>query len=321
VPTDARLIGPHLPLGRGLLRAASRAEEIGATAIQIFTDNPTAWRRRSEPPAELDAFRQRLAAARIGPIAVHAPYLVNLCGSSDDFWLRSVDTMANELRVAALYAARYVVMHIGSHRGLGREQGIGRLVRGLTAVLEQASAALVDGDGLPRLVLENSAGMGDGIGASLEDIADIFSAADAAGLPIDRLGVCLDTAHLWAAGYDISGEAGVERLARRVDELIGRENVAMLHLNDSRTRLGSRLDRHEHIAAGELGSHGIRELLTDPWLATLPTYLETPGMDSGYDRVNLERVRLLLAGEVLPELPPEAFKMRGSRTRTGPPSG
>jgi Endonuclease IV len=152
-----------MPLAGGLLRAADRAVQIGARTIQVFTDNPTAWRRRAAPPAELAEFRARLAAANIGPIAVHAPYLVNLCGANDDFWARSVKTMANELVVGRDYGAGFVVMHIGSHRGLERETGIERLVRGLAVVLAEADATLesarLDGaaDGpLPRLVLENA---------------------------------------------------------------------------------------------------------------------------------------------------------------------
>ncbi len=323
-PIAGRLIGPHLPLAGGLLKAAARAESIGATAIQIFTDNPTAWQRRAEPPAQLAAFRERLRAAGVGQIAIHAPYLVNMCGASEDFWHRSVATMTSELRVGAQYGARFVVMHIGSHRGLGRAEGMSRLVDGLRRVLDQVPAGQpADGQvgvsSTPKLVLENAAGSGDGIGASVEDLADIFDAAARAGLAMDRLGACLDTAHLWGAGYDIAGEQGVNGLVVRIDALLGRERVVMLHLNDSRAAQGSRRDLHEHIAAGQLGSTGMAELLNHEWLATLPTFLETPGMDSGYDQINLDRVRLLLSGEKLPALPPEAFGVRGSRARTGPP--
>jgi len=315
-----RVIGPHLPLGGGLLKAAARAREIGATAIQVFTDNPTAWRRRAAPPAHLAEFRRRLDDAHVGPLAVHAPYLVNLCGANDDFWQRSVATMANELRVGALYGAQFVVMHIGSHRGLERSEGIRRLVRGLGAVLAQADEATPANDQLPRLVLENAAGTGDGIGASVEDLADILAAAATAGLAMDRIGVCLDTAHLWGAGYDIGDDAGIDRLVGQIDRLVGRQAVVMLHLNDSRTSLGSHLDRHEHIGAGQLGEAGLHELLNHPWLATLPTYLETPGMDSGYDGINLDRARRIADGERLAQLPDEAFDMHRSQARTGPPA-
>ena len=318
-----RRVGPHLPLGGGLVKAAGRATEIGATAVQVFTDNPTAWRRRREPPRALAEFRKRLAEAGIGPVAVHAPYLINLCGANEDFWQKSIATVANELAVAATYGASFLVMHVGSHRGLGRDEGIRRLVAGMNRALSIAAErhqASGNGSGaLPLLVLENATGSGDGIGASIEDLADILVASSATGLPMDRLGVCLDTAHLWGAGYDVSTEAGVRSFVARVDELVGRDKVVMLHLNDSRTTLGSKLDRHEHIGAGEVGENGMRELLSEPWLATLPTYLETPGMDEGFDRVNLDRVRMVIEGESLPKLPPEAFATRRSRARTPPP--
>lgn len=318
---ETRQIGPHLPLATGLLKAAARAAEIGATAVQIWTDNPTAWRRRQEQPKALAEFRDRLRAGGVRSIAVHAPYLINLCGADEDFWNKSIHTVVNELRVARLYGADSVVMHIGSHRGLGREAGIARLIEGLRVVQDETADDLEDASGsaMPRLVLENSAGTGDGIGATLEDLADILDAAASGGLAIDRLGVCLDTAHLWGAGYDVSNEDGLDQLVGRIDDLVGRENVVMLHLNDSRTVLGSHMDRHEHIAAGELGTEGMRGLLTHPWLATLPTYLETPGMDVGYDKVNLDRARLLIEGETPEVLPTEAFEVRGSRTRTAPP--
>jgi deoxyribonuclease-4 len=309
-----RLLGPHLPLGGGLLKAADRARDIGATAIQVFTDNPTAWRRRSAPPPELEAFRARLAEYGIGPLAIHAPYLINLCGTNPDFWERSITTLANELRVGRDYGAKFVVFHIGSHTGAGREQGIERLADGLVRVLAEAP---VDG---PLLVLENAAGMGDGIGASLEDLADILDAAAQRDVPLDRLGLCLDTAHLWAAGIPIDSLSGIVTMGARIDELVGREKVVMLHLNDSRTSCGSRTDRHEHIGAGQIGAEGLRGVLTDPWLRSLPTYLETPGMDLGYDAVNVERARLLIEDAALPDLPPEAFTMRSSRARTPPPT-
>jgi deoxyribonuclease IV len=321
LPTTS--LGPHLSLGAGLLKAADRARDIGATAVQIFTDNPTAWRRRREPPPDLAAFRARLAEYGIGPLAVHAPYLINLCGKDPDFWQRSVTTLVNELRVGADYGARFVVLHIGSHRGLGQAAGIERLAQGLRQTLDAAgevAAGEVAAGGLPLLVLENSAGSGDGVGARLEELAEIVESAVREGVAQDRLGVCLDTAHLWAAGYQVDSADGVDQVARRAEQLLGRERVVMLHLNDARTAAGSRVDRHEHVGAGRIGGPALRAFLTDAWLGTLPTYLETPGMDVGYDAVNLDRVRLLLAGEELPPLPPEAFERRGSRSRSAPPA-
>jgi deoxyribonuclease-4 len=314
-----RLIGPHLQLGQGLLKAADRAQAIGANAVQVFTDNPVAWRRRDELPAELPEFRQRLAAAGIEQLAIHAPYLVNLCGANEEFWARSVATMAHELVVGREYGAQNVVMHIGSHRGDERDSAIERLVRGLAAVLREADQSEPAPGLLPRLVLENAAGTGDGIGSSLEDLADILAAADAAGLPMERLGVCLDTAHLWGGGYDVGSSTWIEWLTERAERLLGRANVVMLHLNDSRVELGSRLDRHEHVGAGKIGRDGLRDLLNHPWLGALPTFLETPGMDAGYDAINLERALMLADGQELPVLPPEAFNLRRGAARSAPP--
>jgi deoxyribonuclease IV len=300
-----RRIGPHLPVRAGLLKAADRAQQIGATAMQLFTDNPTAWRRRSELPAELPAFRQRLAELDIGPLAIHAPYLVNLAGADEKFHQQSIETMVGQLEVGAAYGARFVNMHVGSHRGRGRDEGLRQLVDGLTRVLSSI------GPGGPLLVLENSAGTGDGIGSSIEDLAAVVELAARGRLA--GLGFCLDTAHLWAAGYCIDGEEAVAHFVERVDALLGRQAVVMLHLNDSRSSCGSRVDRHEHIGAGTIGAAGLRAVLQHPWLSALPSYLETPGMDDGYDAINLERVWTLLRGEDLPALPAEAFATRPGR--------
>jgi deoxyribonuclease-4 len=328
VSESKRLIGPHLQLGQGLLKAADRAQAIGASAVQVFTDNPTAWRRRPELPADLPEFRKRLSAGGIDAVAVHAPYLVNLCGADETFWRRSVATMARELVVGREYGAQHVVMHIGSHRGEGREMGIERLVRGLAAVLAQADEMAASGERpvpsaaqaqLPRLVLENAAGTGDGIGSSLEDLAEIMAAADAAGVPLARLGVCLDTAHLWGGGHDVGSSTWIESFTERAERLIGRESIVMLHLNDSRVELGSRLDRHEHVGGGKIGREGLRDLLKHPWLGALPTFLETPGMDSGYDAINLERALMLADDQELPALPPDAFNLRRGAARSAAP--
>src|SRR4051812_1597447 len=139
-PLGTRQIGPHLPLATGLLKAADRARAIGATAVQIWTDNPTAWRRRTEQPKALQDFRERLREGGVKTISVHAPYLINLCGADEVFFHRSIETVVNELRVARLYGADFVVMHIGSHRGMGREQGIARLIAGLGEVLDATAA-------------------------------------------------------------------------------------------------------------------------------------------------------------------------------------
>jgi len=313
---DGRRIGAHLPLGGGMLKAADRAHEIGATAIQIFGDNPTAWRRRTDPPTEQAAFRERLAAHGIGPIAIHAAYLINLAGPDESFFEKSVDVLARELRTAPGFGARYVNVHTGSHRDAGLETGIERLADGVVRVLDQVES----GPDAATLVLENSAGGGFGLGVTVEELADIADAIARRGVPADRVAFCLDTAHLWAAGYRLSDPDEVDVIVDAFDRGLGIDRLVMVHLNDSKSEVGSRLDRHQHVGAGGIGEAGMRALLSHPRLAHVAYLLETPGMDEGYDAINLARAAAIAAGEPVELLPPEALNMRGSRARSAPPA-
>ncbi|HSW42606.1 MAG TPA: deoxyribonuclease IV [Patescibacteria group bacterium] len=324
---DGRPLGAHLPLGTGMVRAVERAHAIGADALQVFIDNPTAWKRRAAAPAELPAFRERLAALGIGPIAVHASYLVNLASPAEDLFERSVALLAHELAAAPDFGARFVNVHVGSHRGAGVAAGVVRVADGVARALEEgggastapvaAADAPVGSEGPPLLVLENAAGSGDGIGASIEELEAIFEALAARGVPAERVGLCLDTAHLWGAGHDVATADGVDGIVEELASRIGLERLVMIHLNDSKATRGSRLDRHEHLGAGEMdGGAGLARFLTHPALARVAYFLETPGMDHGYDAVNVARARSLAAGLPLEPLPPEAFALRGTRSRT-----
>lgn len=312
---NGRRLGAHLPLGDGLVNAADRAVRIGASALQVFTDNPTSWHRRATLPHDLGAFRERLAAADVAPVSVHAPYLVNLAGPEPVFFERSVAVLANELRVAAAYGASFVNVHIGSHRGFGVEAGVERLVDGMARVLSAVDGVADD----VVLVLENGAGGGFGMGSSIAELALIEEAAAAAGIERHRFGWCLDTAHLWGAGHAIDSPAGVDEVLASFDRAIGLGRLRLVHLNDSRSELGSRSDRHEHVAAGRIGGAGLARVLTHPGLDHVPFVLETPGMEDGYDAVNLDRARALVAGRPLADLPAEAFHTRSAKGRSAPP--
>lgn len=297
-----------------MAKAVERAYEIGATALQVFGDNPTAWRRRAEPPADLPAYRERLAARDIGPVAIHASYLINLAGPDKDFFERSVGLLTNDLRGAPAFEARYVNVHIGSHRDTSVASGIGRLASAVARIL-------VDVDDTPeaaRLVLENSSGSGFGLGTDVAELADIAEAISARGVADRRVGFCLDTAHAWAAGADLAEPDEVDAFLADFDRRIGLGRLVMVHLNDSKSERGSRLDRHEHLGAGRIGAAGLARILTHADLAGATYYLETPGMDEGYDAVNVARAYDLAAGRPLADLPPEAMTVRGSRARTGP---
>ncbi len=294
-------LGAHLSHAGGLVRAADRAGRIGANALQVFADNPTAWRRRGEPSPELEAFRERLAALDIRPVAIHAAYLINLAGPNPQLRERSIAVLRSELEVAPGYGARFVNVHVGSHLGTGVEAGVGRVAAAVARVLGEVEG----GPGAATLVLENSAGGGGGVGATVTELAGILDAAAAHGVDPARLAICLDTAHLWGAGYRISEPAEVDTLLAEFDRRIGLGRLAMIHLNDSKAALGSRSDRHQHLGAGAIGVAGLGHLLRQPALAGVAWYLETPGMDDGYDAVNLARARDLAAGRPLQPLPPE----------------
>jgi len=309
---DGRQIGAHLPLGSGMVRAVDRAHEIGADAIQIFGDNPTAWRRRTDPPREQQAFRERLATHGIRPVAIHAAYLVNLAGPDPDFFERSVGVLTHDLQLAPGFAADYVNVHTGSHRGAGVAVGTERLAHGVARVL----ADVERGPDAAMLVLENSSGGGFGLGLTVEELAGIADAIAARGVQADRVGFCLDTAHAWGAGYDLSDPDVADRLLARFDALIGLDRLKMVHLNDSKSELGSRSDRHEHVGAGRIGELGMAHLLRHPLLSNATYFLETPGMDEGYDAINIARAIALAEGRPLEPLPPGAMTLRGRRAGT-----
>jgi deoxyribonuclease IV len=312
---NGRRLGAHLPLAGGMVRAADRAAEIGATAMQVFVDNPTSWRRRAALPDELPAFRERLASHGIAPLSVHAPYLVNLAAPDDEIQDRSIELLASDLRVAAAYGAAFLNVHIGSHRGAGATVGIANVADALRRVLELAGA---EGGGV-AIVLENSAGTGFGLGSSIEELGAIDRAAADAGAPRARLGFCLDTAHLWGAGHRIDTASGVDAVLAAFDAAVGLDRLRMVHLNDSRSGAGARSDRHEHLGGGQIGEDGLARFLTHPGLGHVAYIIETPGMEEGWDAVNLARARDLAAGRRLPPLPPEAFTTRSARGRAAPP--
>ncbi|HEY8922339.1 MAG TPA: deoxyribonuclease IV [Candidatus Limnocylindria bacterium] len=307
-PAGAPRVGMHLGVASGLLKAGRRARQIGATALQIFSDNPTAWRRRPEPPPDAAEFVAFCAREGIAPVAIHASYLINLAGSAEPFARQSLEGLAYEMQRAPAYGATLVNTHIGSHRGDGRARGIARLAANISAVLAGSPEGV-------RLVLENSAGGGDTLGGTLEELAAILEAVPPGDG--DQLAFCLDTAHLWGAGYDISSAEGATAVLDRFDELIGLDRLALVHLNDSRSLLGSRGDRHEHIGAGKIGAAGLAAFLRDPRLpGRTALVMETPGVDEGFDAVNMRRSWLLQGGaDTLPVLPPRAFRTSRASTR------
>jgi deoxyribonuclease-4 len=298
-----------------MVRAASRAAEIGATAIQVFADNPTAWARRSAPPRELPAFREALGRHGIAPLAIHGAYLINLAGPERDFATKSRAVLEADLTAAPGYGARFVNVHTGSHRDTSVAAGIRRVARAVARTLEAVPA----GPEAAMLVLENSAGGGWSVGTTVSELARIADAAGRLGVPEGRLGFCLDTAHAWGAGVRLDAPRSIDRFLEAFDRRIGLRRLVLVHFNDSKAEPGSRHDRHEHLGGGRIGQVGLGHLVRHPWLRHATFILETPGMDAGYDAVNVGRARDLLAGRPLATLPAEAFHLRGSRSRAVAP--
>ena len=303
----------HLALGKGLRRAAERAGEIRAGTVQVFVDNPSAWRRRTAPPKGLDDFRERLVELDVAPVAVHASYLVNLAGPDPVFREHSIEVLASDMASGVAYGASLVNVHTGSHRQTSVSEGIERVAQAVAAVLERQEATPTS-----ILVLENAAGGGDSIGRTIEEHARIAELAATLGVAERRLAFCLDVAHAWGAGVGMDDPDQIDAWLAEFDRELGLGRLAMIHANDSRSERGSRTDRHEHIGAGRIGERGFRHLLTHPELQDVPFVLETPGMDAGYDLVNLDRARALIAGESLAPLPPEAFEFKRRTTASAP---
>jgi deoxyribonuclease IV len=278
-----RRIGMHVRTGRGLERAAAAIEELRLDTLALFTGNPSAWRSAPVDVGATDQFRKEMARLGVHPVLSHAMYLINLASPNPTFYEKSQDALVAELTRAPAYGVHDVVTHIGSHMGEGREAGIARAVKALDAVLTRARSGA-------GLLLEISAGGGDYIGSRFEDLGEIL---DALPQHSPRLGICLDTAHAYASGYDLAGEEGMRAGIDRLVELVAADRIRACHCNDTTVDLGGKADRHHHIGQGKVGMEGFRELLHHPALAHAAFILETPGEETLEGLQNLTTLREL----------------------------
>jgi deoxyribonuclease-4 len=275
-------LGAHESVAGGLHLALERAESAGCASLQIWTRNSRQW---EAPPLEGEAIRQfRAERARydIHPIVAHASYLINIASPDDVLYRRSIRTLGDEVLRCDLLGLPYLVLHPGAHTGSGLEAGHARAIAALREVLSPSPRPDV------RILVETTAGQGTALGGDFESLAALLSGVNDA----ERLGVCLDTCHAFAAGYELHHRVGYEAMMAAFAETIGLEHLYVIHLNDSRHPLGSRKDRHAHIGQGEIGLDGFGYLLTDPRLEGLPGILETPKGEALHeDRENLARLR------------------------------
>jgi deoxyribonuclease-4 len=276
------LCGAHC--SGGVKKAIDRAVEIEADSLQLFVQSPRAWRFPDHDPADLAAFRERRAEAGLEGVLVHCLYLVNLATPKDDFYEKSVYTMRRTIEVSSAIEADGVVLHVGSHLGAGFEAGMERVAPALEQILEGTSDTT-------WLLMENTAGTGGTIGRSIDELAAIFERMDRH----PRLGICLDSCHLYASGCDITDRDELDRLLEEIDSTFGLDRVRALHVNDSKAPLGSNRDRHDNILEGVMGEK-LGVFLGHPAFQGLPAVLEVPGHDGhGPDAGEIRKLRELHA--------------------------
>jgi deoxyribonuclease IV len=276
-------LGAHMSIAGGHALAFARLAQVGGQALQIFVKNQRQWQAPALPAAEIEQFRRRWRECGEPPMAAHDSYLINLAASRPEIAERSVLALADELERTSLLGISYLIMHPGSHGGTGLEAGLARFTANLDRALALAPLAKQ-----VTILIETTAGQGADLGSRFEEIAAMITASR---YP-ERLGVCVDTCHIFAAGYDIRTPEVYAETFARFDQTIGLERLKFFHLNDARKDLGSRVDRHEHIGRGKIGLGGFRLLLNDPRFAGLPMVLETPkSKDLHEDAANLTILR------------------------------
>ena len=274
-------LGLHLSIQGSIDRVVDRGVARGCNTLQMFSRNPRGWDSRNLSSKEVESFRSKLRESGIWPVFIHTPYLLNLASPKEDVYAKSVEVLKNELHRAAELSVPYVVTHLGSHLGHGKMEGFKRIVGAVNDSFSSVENSV-------NLLFENTAGTKNSMGSAFEDVAYILSKIKVG----ERVGVCFDTSHAFAVGYDLVSRGAVRHTLQRFDEIVGLEALRLVHLNDSKGALGSRVDRHEHIGMGTIGEHGFRNILQSR-LGQLPLILETPIDARRSDTGNLEKVREL----------------------------
>ncbi|MGA7143279.1 MAG: deoxyribonuclease IV [Desulfobacterales bacterium] len=280
------LIGAHLSIAKGLHRALYKARAYGCTALQIFTKNASTWKERTLDQDDIDRFHQARKEANVIDIVSHTSYLINLATPEKKKFVLSYNALVNELMRSSMLDIPFIVLHPGAHMGKGVEKGIEKIAAGINDVFAQTPGIKT------RLLFETTAGQGSGIGHTFEQLASIMDKIENQ----DRCGICLDTSHIFAAGYDIRTEKSYGKTINMFDAIIGINNLYAIHLNDSKKALGSRVDRHEHIGEGYIGMNMFKLLMNDKRFKDIPKIIETPKIKDGRDadEINLNRLRSLI---------------------------
>jgi len=270
---SATLLGAHMSISKGLGTAVRNGKSIGCTAVQVFTSSPQQWKFKPVTDEMVADFQAASAETGITEIVSHDSYLINLCAPDEAKREQSIDGMKNEINRCAKYGIRYVVSHMGSHVGQGAETG-------LKMVAESAKRVLDETPDTVTICMETTAGQGSALMAKFEELANILEALKGN----QRLGICLDTCHIFVAGYDIRTLETFTRTFADFERIIGFDRLKVVHCNDSKKGLGSRVDRHSNIGQGELGLEPFRLMVNDPRFDRIPILLETPAEDDGHEK-------------------------------------
>ncbi len=277
------ILGAHLSIAGGLHKSLELAMKYRCNALQIFTKNSNTWKERHLEEREIEKFCELKAKSQIVKMASHTSYLINIASPDDVLWKKSVSALKNEFIRSSLLGIPFVVLHPGAHKGVGEKRGISLVSRAINKVLDETYSTGV------ILLLETTAGQGTNIGYRFEQLAQIAEAIENK----KRIGFCLDTCHVFAAGYDIRNKTSYENTLAQFDSILGLNKLYLFHLNDSKKPLGSRIDRHEHIGEGFIGYDAFQLIMNDARLKYIPKVIETPKLKNGIeqDPVNLERLR------------------------------
>ncbi len=275
--------GFHISIAGGFSKVVERATARGCDTIQFFSRNPRGWKYSPLNETEVKAFRSSIQSSTLSPVFLHMPYLPNVASFKSKFYKRSIQSIAADLQRAEQLGAQYLIIHIGHRMESSEDEAIEAVSQGIDQAFEEVKNDIT-------LLLENTAGQGTEIGYTFDQIKRILEKVN----DHQRMGVCLDTAHSFEAGYDLSNKDGIERTLEAFDQSIGLRRLHLLHLNDSKTPLGSRKDRHWHIGEGYIGLEGFRSLVNHPLLRVLPGIMETPRKDTVEDLKNMEVIRSLI---------------------------
>lgn len=280
----AQLLGAHMPAAGGIHKAILSGHAIGCTAVQVFTSSPQMWKAAPVTPEKVAAYRKALDETGIHPDAVvsHDSYLINLCAPDPEMREKSIQGLKGETERCAAYGIRWVVSHMGAHVEQGEEVGLSSVAESTLRILDETPDTVT-------LLMETTAGQGTCLNHRFEQLARLLELTQAPA----RLGVCLDTCHIFAAGYDIRDDATYDQTFDEFGRLIGFDRLKAIHCNDSKNPLGKRVDRHAHIGEGHIGLHAFERLVNDDRIASIPILLETPEAPEGHER-NLKTLKSLI---------------------------